>query len=258
LPALAHGSVDAHTKGGAVKCLNYGRSFLRGTKAFNNVRFWIESRTTIINEATETVQTFYQCASCKSVNTFGEKDLFYADNYDFLPIFGGHRAENLLIFRRHARLNADYRSQVKSEDVWGKPNLQLREAKKATPLDTWEKIRDTTAAGTPIVSRTTIRNAKTKLRATIECPVKTMNISLDKKMYQVDTGPIAFPDLAKPAQPLIGCLSLAFVVFNAPHFADFVIEQPTPVIEKEKELCKIYHYSNPISLPAENQLFALD
>jgi hypothetical protein len=258
LPALAHGSVDAHTKGGAVKCLNYGRSFLRGTKAFNNVRFWIESRTTIINEATETVQTFYQCASCKSENTFGEKDLFYADNYDFLPIFGGHRAENLLIFRRHARLNADYRSQVKSEDVWGKPNLQLREAKKATPLDTWEKIRDTTAAGTPIVSRTTIRNAKTKLRATIECPVKTMNISLDKKMYQVDTGPIAFPDLAKPAQPLIGCLSLAFVVFNAPHFADFVIEQPTPVIEKEKELCKIYHYSNPISLPAENQLFALD
>ena len=38
---------------------------------------------------------------------------------------------------------------------------------------------------------------------------------------------------------------------------DFVTEQPTPVIEEDKELCQIHHYSNPISLPAKNTLLAV-
>jgi hypothetical protein len=58
--------------------------------------------------------------------------------------------------------------------------------------------------------------------------------------------------------PAIDCLRLAFVAFNAPHFADFVIEQPTPVIENEKEVCQVYHYSRPISLPAANRLLAIE
>jgi len=76
-------------------------------------------------------------------------------------------------------------------------------------------------------------------------------------MYQVDTGPIAFPDLTKRFDPMIESLSLAFIVFNAPHFADFVIEQPTPVIEDGQERCKIYHYSNPFSIPAKNTVLAV-
>ena len=238
-------------------CLDYGLSFLCNPSPMNAVRFWIESRTTIFDDATGKSAEFYQCASCKSENTFGEQDLLKKDNYDFMPIFGGEGAEDLLIFRRPARLSEGYRQLRKSEEVWGKPILKLRTGNDVHLLDTWEKIRDTTVAGIPIVSRTEITNSETKLRAVIECPVKTMNISLERKMYQVDTGPIAFPDLKKRAEPLIECLSLAFVVFNAPHFADFVIEQPTPVIEDGKELCKIHHYSNPFSLPAKNTLLAL-
>ena len=253
MPSPAHAA-----KGHDINCLDYSRSFLNGTRSFNSVRFWLESRTFIINETTDETQVFYQCASCKSENTFGEKDLFYADNYDFMPIFGGLDLEDLMIYRRHARITPGYRSVNKSKDVWGKPILNLRQAAKPRTLDTWEAIRDTTATATPIVSRTTIRNPETKLHAVIECPVKTMNISLDKKMYQVDTGPIAFPDLAKPVDPLIECISLAFVAFNALHFADFVIEQPTPIIEDGEERCKIFHYSNPINLSAENQLLAIE
>ena len=84
MPSPAHAA-----KGHDINCLDYSRSFLNGTRSFNSVRFWLESRTFIINETTDETQVFYQCASCKSENTFGEKDLFYADNYDFMPIFGG-------------------------------------------------------------------------------------------------------------------------------------------------------------------------
>jgi hypothetical protein len=223
----------------------------------NAVRFWVESRTTVIDDSTGISTEFYQCASCKSERTFAKKNLFAEDNYDFLPIFGGQDAEDLLIFRRPARLSDRYRQITKSEQVWGKPILKLHQGQLVSVLNTWEEIRDATAAGVPIVGRTEIKNPETKLRAIIECPIKTMNISLERKMYQVDTGPVAFPDLSRRFDPLISSLSLAFVAFNAPHFADFVIEQPTPTTEAGKELCKIYHYSNPISLPAKNTLLAV-
>lgn len=246
LPAQTNQSNDPYS------CLDYRRSFICGTSELNSVRFWIESRTTITDSSTGESAVFYQCASCKSENTFGEKDLFYPNNYDFLPIFGdGH----WLLFRRKARLDVEqYRETLVSPNGWGEPRLLLHEGAKARTLDTWEQIRDATAQGVPLVSQTELINEETSLKAVIECPVKTMNISLEKRMYQTDTGPIAFPDLTRKTEPLINCLSLAFVAFNQSHFADFVIEQPTPVIEDELELCKIYHYSNPISLPATNRI----
>ena len=240
-----------------IGCLDYGLSFVCNPSPNNAVRFWIESRTTVIDERTGVSTQFYQCASCKSEHTFAEKDLFQEDNYDFLPIFGGPEAEDLLIFRRPARLSDRYREIKKSEEVWGKPILRLREGQHVKVLDTWEQVRDATAAAVPIVSQTEIRDPDTGLRAIIECPVKTMNVSLQRQMYQVDTGPVAFADLSQRADPLIEMLSLAFIAFNAPHFADFVIEQPTPVIEEDNELCQIHHYSNPISLPARNTLLAV-
>ena len=252
--ALAAGEPD---QAGRARCLDYGRSFLCNPSPANSVRFWIESRTTVIDDLNGTSTEFYQCASCKSEHTFAEKDLFQEDNYDFLPIFGGKEAEDLLIFRRPARLSERYRQITKSEKVWGKPILKLRAGRDVRALETWEAIREATAAGVPLVSQTEIRDPETKLRAVIECPIKTMNVSVERKMYQVDTGPIALPDLSERSDPLIGTLSLAFVAFNAPDFADFVIEQPTPVIEDGKELCKIHHYSGPISLPARNTLLAL-
>jgi hypothetical protein len=133
----------------------------------------------------------------------------------------------------------------------------LHDAAEVTRLDTFERIRDATAAGLPIVTQTEIRDDKTGLRAVIECPSKTMNISLVQKMYQVDTGPIAFPDLTKRFDVPIDCLSVAFIVFNAPHFADFIIERPTPVVENGQEECKIYHFSAPFSLPAKNVVLSL-
>lgn len=249
-PGTRQGS-DGGTPG---ECLDYGLSFLCNPSLANSVRFWIESRTTLVDESNGSRIVFYQCASCKSENTFGEKDLFYQDNYDFMPIFGG---DDLLIFRRHARITDRYRQLTKAVDVWGEPILKLRYGKQVRELEGWEAIRDATAAGAPIVSQTEIHNEETGLRAVIECPVKTMNISLEKKMYQVDTGPLALPDLSRRFEPPIDSLRLAFVAFNAPDFADFVIEQPTPVVENDVEVTKIYHYSNPISLPAKNRLLAL-
>src|SRR5688500_13851288 len=58
-PAVAEESalVDGLT------CLDYGRSFICNTAKFNSVRFWVESRTVLIDGDART--EFYQCGSCK-------------------------------------------------------------------------------------------------------------------------------------------------------------------------------------------------
>ncbi len=253
--ALA-GAAAAADDGAAsgLQCLDYGRSFICSTASFNAVRFWVESRTTVTDPASGESVDYYQCGSCKSENTFAERDLFHADNYDFLPILG--RGE-WLIFRRPARIWDDYKRVQKVEEVWGPPDLKLKMAP-ARELTTWEEIRDATAAGLPLVTRTEIENGETGLKAVIECPTKTMNVSLDNRLYQVDTGPVAFPDLSQRHDPAISCLNLAFVAFNAPDFADFIIEQPTPLMREDVEVGQLYHYSSPFSLPARNTVLALD
>jgi len=238
-----------------VECLDYGRSFLCNPSPHNAVRFWIESRTTLFDDKNGTSTHFYQCASCKSEDTFAKRNLLKEDNHDFMPIFGD---DDWLIFRRHARITTRYRQLAKAKDLWGEPILKLHAAKPLLMLDTWEKIRDVTAEGLPLITRTEISNTKTGLRAIIECPTKSMNISLEKSLYQVDTGPIVFPDLTKRYDSPINCLRLAFIVFNAPHFADFVIEQPTPVVENGVERCRVYHYSKPFSMAAKNTVLAMD
>jgi hypothetical protein len=240
-----------------IRCLDYGRSFLchKGESAASNaVRFQVESRTTLIDEKNKRTHVFYQCASCKSEHTFAKKDLFQKDNYDFLPIFGDGK---VLIFRRHCRITKTYRGIKNVEDVWGVPILKLHAGEPLTHLDTWDKIRSATDAALPIVTQTEIRDEKTGLRAVIECPTKTMNIEPKQRIYQVDTGPICYPDFSKKYDPPIDCLRLAFIAFNAPDFADFVVEQPTAVIEEGKERCKVYHFSGPFSVKAKNVLFAI-
>jgi len=237
-----------------IECLDYGRSFICNPSPNNRVRFWVESRTILYDDKAGTKMVIYQCGSCKSEHTFAEKDLLVADNYDFMPIYGG---EDLLIFRRHVDARDRYRELRKVTDVWGKPIMKLHYGKTVTDLKTFEEIRDVTATDVPLAAQTEIVNEETGLRCVMEYPIKTMNISIDKSIWQVDTGPVAFPDLTKRFDPPIDSVRLAFAVFNAPHFCDFVIEQPTPVVRDGKEVCQVNHYSNPVSFPAKNRVLAV-
>ena len=51
--------------------LDFGHSWIVGGGPENAVRFWVESRTTIYDDSRGTVAVCYQCASCKSEDTFG-------------------------------------------------------------------------------------------------------------------------------------------------------------------------------------------
>lgn len=237
--------------------LDYGRSFLIGNGPFNEVRFWVESRTRIIDETSGTHEDYIQTGSCKSEDTFAERDLFIDNNYDFMPIFG---PEYTVIFRRQAGLNPNYKSCVPSRDMWNGQKYHLVKADSWEELKTNEAILEATYAYHPIITQTEIRNETTRLGAIIECPVKTLNTNREHNAYQVDTGPLAFPDLSQRHTRHVDGIALAFVAFNAPHFADFILEVPTPIRDSEtggQEAGTVYHYSRQVSVTATNRVYAI-
>ena len=239
----------------AMTPLDYGRSFLIGTAPENEVRFWVESRTRIIDERNGRREDYLQCASCKSEDTFAERDLFHRDNWDFLPIFG---PEYGLIFRRRAWLNPNYRDCRRTEEMWDGPVYHLEECASAKRLATAQDIIRSTHEFDAIVAQTEIQNDETDLHAIIEYPVKTMNTRRRDSAYQIDTGPIAFPDLRRRPEKLVDLISLAFVALNAAHFADFVVEEPTSIGNAQETTgTQVYHYSRRVSLDATNRLYVV-
>ena len=234
--------------------LDYGKTYLLGRNPENEVRFWVESRTRVIDERNGKIEDFLQCASCKSEDTFAEQNLFLEDNYDFLPIFG---PEYGLIFRRNAWLNPNYRSCLKTEEMFGGPIQHLQEHIRFKHLVTPDEIIRFTHEFFPVVAQTEIHNDETELRAIIEYPVKTLNIRKSDSVYKIDTGPVAFPDLAVRPERLVDSIYLAFVAFNATHFADFIVEESTPIVNDQDTVeTRVYHYSRRISLAASNRLYA--
>jgi len=235
--------------------LDYGRSFLIGRWPENQVRFWVESRTRILDGQTSQHEDYLQAASCKSEDTFAARDLFYADNYDFLPVFGPQWG---VIFRRRAYLTDTYKTVRPVADMWSGQDYHLVEVA-GRELTSNDDVLAATRSGAPIVAQIELGGASGP-RAIIECPVKTMNTHSARRLYQVDTGPVVLPDLSRPYERHVDGMRLVFVAFNAPDFADFVIETPTPVGppgQAPADAPMVHHYSQRLSLPSRNRLFAL-
>lgn len=235
--------------------LDYGRSFLAGKSPWNSVRFWVESRTRVIDGTTGAAEDYYQCGACKSEDTFAEKDLFYQDNYDFLPVFGPRKG---VLFRRKAYLDQGYRQIRDAGDLWEGQDYHIVERPDAELLDTNAAVREASAQWRAIVARTEISYEHSAMRAIIEYPVKTINIHHERDLYQIDTGPVAFPDLTRGLDDAAEGLSLAYVAFNVESFADFVIEAPTQIQGEGGAVCNVHHYSRLSSLPAKNTLWAFE
>jgi len=228
--------------------LDYSRSFVtfvtrnRG----NNARLQIESRCILEDRQAGKTQEYCLFASCKSEHTFAEKDLFHADNYDFCGVFGG---DEYVIFRAPKERSERYAER----GLWRGPFedlvWHLREADDAQVLETNQEIVEASLAGHILIGRTELESGDGNLKATLEFPVKTMNANDIRMVHQVDTGPIPFPELDREVERHIDRFELAFVAYNAPDFADFVIQTETPIGDGS---AVTYHYSNIRSLPARN------
>ncbi|MBC8877044.1 MAG: hypothetical protein H8E44_47050 [Planctomycetes bacterium] len=220
----------------------------------NLARLQIESRCVLLDENGELVEEFFQFASCKSENTYAAEDLFQDPNYDFSGIFS---REHFVIFRAHAPYSDIYAQRDEVRPRFEDLLFQIRAARGVQVLAENPAIVAATLRGLPLVGRTEIHDEVSGARAIIEYPVKTMNVNDLKNIYQVDTGPLAFPDFTVAAERPIDRMELAYVAHNRPDEAYFIVQRPTPIVIDKAEVCDVCHYSDIRHMPAKNTLVSL-
>lgn len=95
----AGGAAAAPPPKSGLDCLNYAYSFITNPGPLNAVRFWIESRTTIYDDAAETSTVVYQCKCTRKSNT--HHNLFQEDASERLCVIAGASCKSENTFVSH-------------------------------------------------------------------------------------------------------------------------------------------------------------
>ncbi len=133
-------------------------------------------------------------------------------------------------------------------------NFKLKEVE-ACPLKTSEEIIRTTLDCEPMVGRTILNNEEQKWHTVLEYPLYYMNVHPPEGRFQVDLGPILYPDFNVKGESPIECLKLAYIMYNQLDAVEFAIRVPTLVVEGQS--VETLHYSKVIKMSAQSELFSL-
>lgn len=125
----------------------------------------------------------------------------------------------------------------------------------ARRLATAEEIIGATLNGEVLVGRTTLPDADNGGHAVLEYPIHYMNVHPPELRFQVDVGPVLYPDFTSTAESLVECMQLAYVLFNRLDEAEFALRVPTRVAADQE--AEVLHYAHVIKAEARSELFSL-
>ncbi len=218
----------------------------------NNARIQVEARCELTTDGTK--EEFLLVASCKSEDTFAEQNLFRVPNYDFCAIFS---QDEFRIHRVGLPYDPDAMDAGTISDRFQEVNIAVRMVEAELCEDNAAVVA-ATLANQVVIGRTEVWSKDGKQRATIEYPVKTMNAHEQPPYFQVDTGPILLPDFSSDRPP-IQAFDLAFVAWNVPEWAEFVIQQAVPANPDDPDNSPLVGHYSPVRLmDADNQILAYE
>jgi hypothetical protein len=217
----------------------------------NSARILIDARCTIVDERSGTTEELYLIAPCRTEWMYRETEMIQNPSGEYRVIFTQDRQLSV------GKWIAEDGTRGGSIPTSGFTSLTFTFASlPATPLQTDRAVVDATTRNIPIVAKTEWTDAESGLRATLEYPVRTMNFHPERVRFQVDTGPLIFPDFASTEEHLIDRCKLAHTVYNTFDYGEFVCKQPTPLVRDGVDVASIYHYSDYRRLAVTNSLFS--
>jgi hypothetical protein len=228
--------------------------------SLNNARIQLESRCLIEDRQTAKTTEFVLGASCKTERVGVEQDIWTEPNADFCPVLS---QEECLILKSWAKIGDGpfhypaslgrqrERSVSLVADAFAGIQYTLR-MNEAEPLQTAKEIVHATLTHELLAGRVEFV-AQERYHVLIDFPIKTMNANERDIIYQTDTGPILFPDFSLPCERLIDSFWLAYVAFNNPHWAEFILQVPVSLADG----IAANHYAKPVRLETQNTLFRM-
>jgi hypothetical protein len=236
-----------------MEACDFSRSFItfvtknRG----NNARIQVEASCNLLDRETGDLENYYLVASCKGEDTYGKGQLFLEPSYDFCMIYS---STDFMIIRTHINAERDNRTVGGNKDHFLDVHFHIQMSE-AEELENAEDVVKATLANRILNGRTEIADDAGRYRATLEFPIKTMNVNDVVGMYQVDTGPILLPDFASSKEHAVERFHLAFVAYNRVDEAYFVIQKPTPIGPRGDE--EASYYSDIVRMSARNAVISI-
>ena len=222
------------------------------------VRILIDSRCEIINNETESSEWFYLITPCRTEWMYRD-DILWQDNpnLEFVGIFSEtHHKSGHVQVPNKSRPKQDMNTVGKTSEDLKDFHTNLSFYNSSVELNNDSDVIKATLDLTPIVATTEIESPDGKYKVVIEYPIKTMNYVEDRSRFQVDTGPIIFPDFDVNSNKDIEKLQLAFVCYNNRSIAEFVSRVPTTVGNSDTNIIETMEYSKIKRTNVTTRLFA--
>jgi hypothetical protein len=219
----------------------------------NSARILIDARCTIFDDANGTSLETYLIAPCRTEWMYRETELIQIPSGEYRVIFSQDRQ---VAVGKHIEETAPRAGSI-STSAFNSLEFAVRSVP-AVALESDQAVVDATQRLVPIVGTTEIVNAERGLRALLEFPIRTMNIHPERVRFQVDNGPLIFPDFTLEPEHLIDHCKLAHTVYNTFDYAEFICKQPTPLVKNGAEVATVFHYSDVHRLQVTNRLYAFE
>ena len=228
--------------------------------SLNSARIQLEARCLITDLARGETTQYVLGAACKTEQVGVAKDIWMEPNADFIPILSDEDFLNLKSWDRNDKGVMRYPPELgpQPERQYGKVadafdsvkiDLHLVEGEILTEA---EEIVEATL-GDDFLNGRIVFYALERYEVSLDFPIKTMNASERDMIYQTDTGPIILPDFSTGFDHIMETFQLAYVAFNSPHWAEFILRVPTPVSDQ----ISVNHYSRPVRLDTENSVIRI-
>ncbi|SVB80847.1 uncharacterized protein METZ01_LOCUS233701 [marine metagenome] len=248
-----------------MKVLDFNRSHTIVTSAqegveMNTCRSQVLASCTLTDDSQRPV-TYYLCKECIGEHMYKEIGIAQVPTSEICTIFGEHESSLRKKFADHK----DDVIQSGTNDVsrkgfaggvayWTNLRFLLKSAE-ARPLRTTDDIITATLGGESMVGVTTLADSKNGGETRLEYPIPYVNVHRPENRFQVDVGPILYPDVASNEPALVDRLQFAYVMYNQLEVAEFALRVPT-VIGGDLSV-ETQHYSQVVKVPARSELFAL-
>lgn len=187
------------------------------------------------------VGEFHLITPCRSEVMYedGKDHLFQMPNYEFCGIFATHE---LVLLRTRWTSDEEVPEYALPHERFERISIDLTPIT-TEALATDKDVVEATLANRRLVARTVLTDPATGAKATIDYPVKTMNVRQHPANYQVDTGPILIPRWDVVDQPAVLRFDVAHVVYWQNDRAEFVLRRPHTVGVGEVGPIQVTDYS---------------
>lgn len=212
---------------------DFGRSFLGWTGATNNHTPRLQVAATCVVADADGATEFFLSEMCVGEQMYAEEGLIHRPVSEFAMVCVP--GEQYAFMKFHADEAADTMEAhrvgeaMTTHDGRGAPitEMHVRMARHARvrEVTAYGDIREAILGCVPMNGRTEFSAEDGATRVTLNYPIKICNIAHGRERWQVDTGPILFPDFAAACDLPVGRMRPAYLVFNTPDRAEVAVRR---------------------------------